>query len=188
MIELKRVVDFPNSLINYKNRFFWLLVLHIIFNVSFWNTTSRIEYRTKYFTHLIGDSKLAVYIHSVMIFLFGLSRNYLYRYVVNINRSFVPIKGNQLFNYFGYLIITFGTILVVTSTYKLGIIGVYNADAFGFPLPYVVSFPYNLFRAPMYLGSTLNFLGYAVIKKSYTGLFFSYFVGIVYFCGSLFEE
>ncbi len=182
------MIEFIEQLINFRNRYFWQLVIHIIFNVLFWNTTSRIEYKTKYFTYLIGDSKIAIYAHSIMIFLLGLSMNYLYRYVVNISYNFIPVKGNQFLIYFGYILILFGTIFVLTSTYKLGIIGVYNADAFGFPLPYVVSFPYNLFRAPMYFGSTLNFLGYAVIKKSVTGLFITFLVGIVYFCGSLFEE
>lgn len=82
-----------------------------------------------------------------------------------------------------------GIILVSSATYKLGLIGTYNGDAYGFLLPSIItSFPFNLFNAPMYLGSTLNFLGYAIINKSLTGIALTILVGIVYFCGNIFEE
>lgn len=87
------------------------------------------------------------------------------------------------------MILLVGIILVSSATYKLGIIGTYNGDAYGFLLPSIItSFPFNLFNAPMYLGSTLNFLGYAIINKSITGVALTILVGIVYFFGNIFEE
>ena len=91
--------------------------------------------------------------------------------------------------YLGYLILLLGIILVSSATYKLGIIGTFNGDAYGFLLPSIItSFPFNLFSAPMYLGSTLNFLGYAIINKSLTGIFLTLLVALAYFCGTFFEE
>ena len=82
-----------------------------------------------------------------------------------------------------------GNILVLSATYKLGIIGTFNGDAYGFLLPSIItSFPFNIFNAPMYLGSTLNFLGYAMIKKSITGFFLTILVAVAYVCGTFFEE
>jgi protein-S-isoprenylcysteine O-methyltransferase Ste14 len=91
--------------------------------------------------------------------------------------------------YIGYMILLIGIILVSSATYKLGLIGTFNGDAYGFLLPSIIkTFPFNLFNAPMYLGSTLNFLGYAIINKSLTGIVLTILVGIVYFCGNIFEE
>ena len=153
-----------------------------------WNVTSRIQYKTKFFSNLFGDKKRAVYIHSIIIFSFGLSRDFLYKYVVNTS-NFFPLIDNQYMTYIGYMILLIGIILVSSATYKLGLIGTFNGDAYGFLLPSIIkSFPFNLFNAPMYLGSTLNFLGYAIINKSLTGIVLTILVGIVYFCGNIFEE
>jgi methylene-fatty-acyl-phospholipid synthase len=137
---------------------------------------------------LFGDKKRAVYIHTIIIFSFGLSRDFLYKYVVNTS-NFFPLIDNQYMTYIGYMILLIGIILVSSATYKLGLIGTFNGDAYGFLLPSIItSFPFNLFNAPMYLGSTLNFLGYAIINKSLTGIVLTILVGIVYFCGNIFEE
>ena len=156
--------------LDYKNPLLWLSGIHIIFNVLYWNITSVIQYKTKFFSKLIGDKRIAVYIHTVLIFSFGLSRDFLYKYVVNTSGIFSLID-NQYMPIIGYMILLIGTTLVLSSTYKLGIIGTFNGDAYGFLLPSIItSFPFNLFNAPMYLGSTLNFLGYALIKKSLSSL------------------
>ena len=77
----------------------------------------------------------------------------------------------------------------MSYSYKLGIIGTFNGDAYGFLLPSIItSFPFNLFNAPMYLGSTLNFLGYALIKKSFVGIFLTTLVAVAYYFGTYFEE
>ena len=185
---LQELSKYTENFINFKNPFLWLSAVHIIFNVTYWNITSRIQYKTKFFTKLFGDKRLAVYIHTVIIFSLGLSRDYLYKFVVNTSNYF-PVIDNQLITYLGYLILLFGIILVFSATYKLGVIGTFNGDAYGFLLPSIItSFPFNIFNAPMYLGSTLNFLGYAMINKSLTGLFLTLLVGLTYFCGTFFEE
>ena len=178
---------FEQSL-NLKNPLILLSGLHIIFNVLYWNITSLIQYKTNFFSNLIGSKKKAVYIHSLMIFSFGLSRDFLYKYVVNTSSIFSLID-NQYMTYLGYMILLIGTTLVISATYKLGIVGTFNGDAYGFLLPSIItSFPFNLFNAPMYLGSTLNFLGYALIKKSLVGLVLTIVVGMAYYFGTFFEE
>ena len=189
MLKLKEVSDYVEQVINFRNPLLWLSAIHIIFNVLYWNITSRIQYKTKLFTNLIGDKKKAVYIHTILIFSFGLSRDYLYKYVVNTSNNFFPLIDNQYIPYIGYLLLLVGITLVLSATYRLGIIGTFNGDAYGFLLPSIItSFPFNLFNAPMYLGSTLNFLGYAIINSSLTGIFLTILVAIAYICGTFFEE
>ena len=163
--------------------------MHIFFNVIYWNITSRIQYKTKIFSKLFGNKKIAVYIHTLLIFSFGLSRDFLYKYVVNTSSNSFPIIDNQYMTFLGYLMLLLGITLVSSATYKLGIIGTFNGDAYGFLLPSIItSFPFNIFNAPMYLGSTLNFLGYAFINKSATGIFLTILVAAAYFFGTFFEE
>ena len=174
--------------LDYKNPLLWLSGIHIIFNVLYWNITSIIQYKTQFFSKLIGNKRIAVYIHTVLIFSFGISRDFLYKYVVNTSGIFSLID-NQYMPIIGYMILLIGTTLVLSSTYKLGIIGTFNGDAYGFLLPSIItSFPFNLFNAPMYLGSTLNFLGYALIKKSFVGILLTSLVAVAYYFGTYFEE
>ena len=174
--------------INFKNPLIYLSGMHIMFNVLYWNITSRIQYKTNFFSKLFGNKKTAIYIHTILIFSFGLSRDYLYKYVVSTSGVFSLID-NQYMTYLGYLILFLGSTLVLSATYKLGIVGTFNGDAYGFLLPSIItSFPFNLFNAPMYLGSTLNFLGYAILKKSFVGLILTLLVALCYYFGTFFED
>ena len=101
---MKKFFQNFEQFINFKNPFLWLSALHIIFNVLLWNVTSRIQYKTKFFSNLFGDKKRAVYIHTIIIFSFGLSRDFLYKYVVNTS-NFFPLIDNQYMTYIGYMIL-----------------------------------------------------------------------------------
>ena len=189
MEKIQQISQEIEQSINFQNPLLWLSALHIIFNVSYWNITSRLQYKTKFFTKLFGDKKLAVYIHTVIVFSIGLSRDYLFKYVVNTSNNLFSLIDSQYATYLGYLLLFLGMILVLSATYRLGIIGTFNGDAYGFLLPSIItSFPFNIFNAPMYLGSTLNFLGYSILKGSMTGILLTLVVAIVYFCGTFFEE
>ena len=94
-------LNFEESL---KNPLILLSGLHIIFNVLYWNITSTIQYKTKFFSNLFGNKKLAVCIHAILIFSFGLSRDFLYKYVVNTSSIFSLID-NQYMTYLGYMIL-----------------------------------------------------------------------------------
>lgn len=56
-----------------------------------------------------------------------------------------------------------GYLFVVTSTLRLGIIGTFLGDYFGFLMKErITSFPFNVCTHPMYEGSTMIFLGYSL--------------------------
>lgn len=87
-------------------------------------------------------------------------------------------------------LIVFGSILVLTSSYKLGILPTYMGDYFGI-MPHsepISSFPFSMYNNPMYVGSTLIFLGSAFWYKSAIGVALSEFVWMVYWIACLFEE
>lgn len=177
-----------NYYINFKNPYFWLSAFHMVWNVLYWNVTSQIQYRTKFFSNIFGK-KLAVYLHSISIFLQGLTRNFLFKYVCETSNKYEPLLDNQYITILAYLILAVGVILVSASTYRLGVIGTYNGDAYGYLMSGIItSFPYNLFNAPMYFGSTLNFFYCAVLNRSIAGLVLSALVGVVYYTGTIFEE
>ena len=99
----------------------------------------------------------------------------------------------------GYILTAFGTTLVLSSTYQLGIVGTYLGDYFGILLSErVTGFPFNVTDAPMYYGSTLNFLGIAISyqflsslcfrNRSPVGLLLTGLVLIVYLVALRFEE
>ena len=56
-----------------------------------------------------------------------------------------------------------GSVLVLSSMYKLGITGTYLGDHFGILMnARITSFPFNVVEHPMYYGSTLCFLSMAL--------------------------
>lgn len=56
-----------------------------------------------------------------------------------------------------------GNVLVLSSFYRLGITGTYLGDHFGILMKQrITDFPFNWFSHPMYEGSTLVFLSYAL--------------------------
>lgn len=83
-----------------------------------------------------------------------------------------------------YLAITLfltGQLFVVTSIYALGITGTYLGDYCGILMKErVTCFPFNVLEDPMYVGSTLAFLGTALWFESPAGVVLSAVVWIVY--------
>lgn len=62
-----------------------------------------------------------------------------------------------------YLCLAAGSVLVLSSMYKLGITGTYLGDHFGILMKSrITSFPFNVAEHPMYYGSTLCFLSMAL--------------------------
>ena len=61
-------------------------------------------------------------------------------------------------------------------------------DYFGFLMPArVTGFPFNVLSDPMYVGTTLNFFGHAVVHRSPAGLVLAAAVGLAYVVALRFE-
>ncbi len=63
----------------------------------------------------------------------------------------------------GVAIICFGQVFVISSFYRLGITGTFLGDYCGILLDEPIrGFPFNVLDNPMYVGSTLSFLGSSI--------------------------
>ncbi|OLY84128.1 Phosphatidyl-N-methylethanolamine N-methyltransferase [Smittium mucronatum] len=83
----------------------------------------------------------------------------------------------------------YGGVLVVSSTYALGFTGTYLGDYFGILMKErVTSFPFNVVEHPMYIGSTLNFLGFAIYYRSMSGYLLTIWVALCYVVASKYEQ
>ena len=88
-----------------------------------------------------------------------------------------------------YSLLAMGNTLVLSSMWALGITGTYLGDYFGILMDHVVtSFPFNVCSAPMYYGSTMSFLGTAILYGKPAGLLLTAEVLIVYMIALSFEE
>ncbi|MCJ1287113.1 Phosphatidyl-N-methylethanolamine N-methyltransferase [Xylographa opegraphella] len=94
-----------------------------------------------------------------------------------------------MFTYFAYTLIVAGNILVLSSMWALGVTGTYLGDYFGILMDDVVtSFPFNVVAAPMYYGSTLSFLGTAILYGKPAGVMLTVEVLAVYILALRFED
>lgn len=102
-------------------------MFHIFLNPFLWNVLGQIEYNTKKISKLFcGNAKFAVYTIFVIIFTLGLTRNYSFKVVVD-NSPYLEWNEN-ICKILGLIFYAAGMTLVVTSSWRLGIIGTYLGD------------------------------------------------------------
>jgi len=86
------------------------------------------------------------------------------------------------------VLIGLGQIFVVTSTWQLGITGTFLGDYFGILMDHrVEGFPFNVLTDPMYVGSTMSFVGASLWYESPAGLLISLYVYVAYVIALRFE-
>lgn len=99
-----------------------------------------------------------------------------------------PILLLPIFKTLGYTLVASGQLFVLTSIYALGLTGTYLGDYFGILMSHrVTSFPFNVLRDPMYVGSTMCFLGMALVRGKPSGVGLSAIVWVVYMVALAFE-
>ena len=88
----------------------------------------------------------------------------------------------------GIALIALGQLFVLSSFWKLGLTGTYLGDYFGILMSEpVTSFPFNVLADPMYVGSSICFLGLSFYYNSLQGFVFTLAVYIVYQIAGYFE-
>ncbi|KAL2262057.1 hypothetical protein VTK26DRAFT_2620 [Humicola hyalothermophila] len=175
--------------VDFDQRSFWISAGAIAFNPTFWNIVARREYRTKFLTRLFGgNSQRACYALAATIFGLGLVRDFLYERALRDQPSHPALEG-PLALYAAYALLAIGNILVISSTWQLGITGTFLGDYFGILMDGIVTgFPFNITNAPMYYGSTLSFLGSAILYGKPAGILLTLHVLIVYLVAIQFEN
>lgn len=148
-----------------------------------------IEYHNKVLTRLFGgQSRTACYALAATIFSLGLVRDWLFKTAIG-EQPTNPKLDNVYVQALGWTLLAAGNVLVVTSTWALGITGTFLGDYFGFLLDEMVTgFPFNVTGAPMYLGSAFSFLGTALLYAKPAGLLLTIEVVFVYMIALSFED
>lgn len=144
------------------------------------------EYHNKTLTRLFGGNSLrACYFLALTIFGLGLFRDALYERMLR-QQPYVEAFHNP---YLAYALLAVGNTLVLTSYYALGITGTFLGDYFGILMDEpVTGFPFDVTSAPMYWGSTMSFLGTALLYGRPAGVMVTLEVFLVYLGALQFED
>ncbi|TDZ17074.1 Phosphatidyl-N-methylethanolamine N-methyltransferase [Colletotrichum orbiculare MAFF 240422] len=171
----------PKALVDFDQKSLFVSAAAIAFNPLFWNIVARQEYNNKLLTKLFGGrSQTACYALAMTIFSLGIFRDLLYERALRFQPSH-PLLASDAVTYLGYALVASGNVLVLSSTWQLGITGTFLGDYFGILMDSIVTgFPFNITDAPMYNGSTMSFLGAALIYGKPAGVLLTLWVFIVY--------
>ena len=131
---------------------------------------------------------MACYALAVTIFSLGLVRDFLYERALRDQPSH-PLFELPEAKYAAYALLGLGNLLVISSTLRLGITGTFLGDYFGILMDDMVTgFPFNVTSAPMYWGSTMSFLGTALLYGKPAGVLLTVVVYFVYLIAIQFEN
>lgn len=115
-------------------------------------------------------------------------RDWLYKSAIGEQPSH-PLLETVYVQAAAYTLLACGNILVVSSTWALGITGTFLGDYFGILMDEMVTgFPFNVTSAPMYWGSTMSFLGGALLYGKPAGILLTVEVLLVYITALKFED
>ena len=146
-----------------------------------WICIVRLEYNTRLVTRLFGGPRTAVVILAAFIMFMNLSRTSLFRYMATNDTVRLDFLQNAVGLSVGYLIIGVGLFLVATSYWRLGFYNTFLGDYFGILMDAkVTAFPYSVVDDPMYWGTSLFYVGYAICYASPVALLLTVFIGISY--------
>ncbi|XP_064595984.1 phosphatidylethanolamine N-methyltransferase-like [Liolophura sinensis] len=180
-------VEIPSLTANLSDHNLWIAVISIIFNPIFWNIVARSEYKTHRLTSFFGSPYRGCVVLASTIIVLGIFRDWRFHLALQSQPRWFLLQQTG-FLWLGYFLILTGTILVFTSFWAMGFYATFLGDYFGLLLDdRITSFPFNIIDNPMYWGSTLNFLGTALIQCSQTGLLLTTLVAIMYKIAILYE-
>ncbi|WBW71891.1 phosphatidyl-N-dimethylethanolamine N-methyltransferase [Schizosaccharomyces osmophilus] len=171
------------------NKSLLIAAISIGLNPLLWNIAARSEYNKKTLTNLAnGNSLKACRALAATIFVGGIVRDLIFQNALRYQPGF-DLFFNPFVQFVSKVLFYIGSLLVLSSMYKLGIVGTYLGDYFGFLLPTRVSgFPFNVTENPMYNGSTICFLSTALRYGKPAGLLLTLEVFLVYRLALMFEE
>ncbi|KAI1001355.1 hypothetical protein K3495_g6840 [Podosphaera aphanis] len=177
------------GLIDFDQKSLLAVAFSILFNPVFWNLVARQEYHNKVLTKLAGGkARLGCYGLAVIIFSLGIYRDYLYERALQAQPT-LPLLLTPVSRFIAYTLLAVGNTLVLSSMWALGVTGTYLGDYFGILMDKMVTgFPFNICNAPMYYGSTMSFLGGALLYGKPAGILLSLEVFIVYLIALRFED
>ncbi|XP_060059225.1 phosphatidylethanolamine N-methyltransferase isoform X2 [Erinaceus europaeus] len=162
--------------------------LAIAFNPLFWNVVARWEQKTHKLSKAFGSPHLACYTLGGAILLLNFLRSHCFTQAM-LSQPQMEILDNPMAYSAGLVLLGMGSVFVLSSFFALGFTGTFLGDYFGIlKEARVTTFPFNFLDNPMYWGSTANYLGWAIMNASPTGLLLTAVVALVYMLALQFEE
>ncbi|XP_010635706.1 phosphatidylethanolamine N-methyltransferase isoform X3 [Fukomys damarensis] len=167
---------------------FGAAVLTIAFNPFFWNVVARWEQRTRKLSSTFRSPHLACYSLGGVILLLNVLRSHCFTQAM-LSQPKMEGLDNPTTYCLGIALLSVGTMFVLSSFFALGFTGTFLGDYFGIlKEARVTTFPFSIADNPMYWGSTANYLGWALMHASPTGLLLTVVVALVYVVAILYEE
>lgn len=159
----------------------------VMINPLFWNIVSRYEYKTHRLSRTLGGPKRGCAALAACILTLNYLRTTTFHTTVDEFGYWEPLN-NRMVEALGYLIVTAGAVLVITSAWKLGFFVSFMGDYFGLLLSdKVTGFPFNVVNDPMYFGSGLIYLGLSLEHASIVGLVLTACIALSYAVAIRFE-
>jgi methylene-fatty-acyl-phospholipid synthase len=81
------------------------------------------------------------------------------------NGEWLALDGGALANTFGAFLMITGQGLNLCVFYRLGYIGVFYGNKFGYHVPWNGAFPFSLFDHPQYFGAMLTIWGFFLLAR-----------------------
>ena len=157
-----------------------LTIITILLSPAVWNILGYIEYTNKTISRLFKSRLYGVYFVVIISQIISRIRDILVVLTAYQTRNQFPMP-DELSTVVGVLGLTIGSILVLSSSHKLGIVNTYHGDHFGFYLEEkITSFPFNILNDPMYVGSSMIMVAIGFAFKSYVGVGLGVFAFAVY--------
>merc|ERR1711939_1095222 len=157
----------------------------IAFNPIYWNIVAAAEYRTHFLTKIFRNPYYGCYFLAFTIFSLGILRDHLFNAALDEQPVYPPVHMPRT----GAVAFIIGQTLVLSSMWALGVTGTYLGDYFGILMDDIVTgFPFNVTASPMYYGSTMSFLGTAILFGKPAGILLTAEVLIVYLIALRFED
>lgn len=157
-----------------------------------WNIVVQNEHKKHTMEKFFGGKYRACYVMAAWIFFSSLYRDYLFQKALETNRDLTLTSDKKIVDILhkvGTASVAGGMTLVLSAYYRLGITGTYLGDYFGILMKErVTAFPFSVFENPMYLGSTLSFLGIALRENSSVGVALAAWVYGVYHVSTTYFE
>lgn len=135
-----------------------------------------------------GSRRIGCYALALYIIAIGLYRDYSFHHALASQPHIIEFQSINVY-YGGVALLAIGQLFVLTSFYRLGFIGTFLGDYFGFLMDApVTGFPFNILSNPMYIGATMSFAGHALMQASASGLLYTVWVYAIYRAALELEE
>lgn len=81
------------------------------------------------------------------------------------NGSLMPVGGTMFSSALGGVLIASGQVLNVSVFYRLGEVGVFYGNRFGYEVPWCNEFPFSILKHPQYVGTLMSIWGFFLAMR-----------------------